>query len=179
MYLRLLRAGLFFFSCAVFLFSCALVGAPRRVVFNEGEFAHYRGSGSSTVAGQLVVTGEHDGAIHVGNGNYVTLLPVTSYTKEMVDREIGDGEPLASSDPRLQQFVRLTKTDGAGNFVFDHIPAGEYFVAGLDEWYFGDDAQYQWACEHVTVGRGQTVRLKLSGNLHHPGRPYLVIWALK
>ena len=56
---------------------------------------------------------------------------------------------------------------------------GDYFVCGLAEWYVGDDAQYQWACERVTLGAGQTIRIKLSKNLQRPGRPTLVIWALE
>ncbi|HEY3897976.1 MAG TPA: hypothetical protein VGM54_05140 [Chthoniobacter sp.] len=160
------------------LSSCALVGAPRRVPFNEADFATYRGTGSSTVAGQLVVTSD-DGEKHIGDGTHVTLLPVAAYTKEMVDREIGNGDNLAPSDPRFRQYMRLVTTDGQGNFVFKNVPAGEYFVAGLGEWYVGDDAQYQWACERVTVGKGQTVKIKLSRNLQRPGSPTLVIWALE
>jgi len=164
---------------AAFLFSsCALIGVPRRVPFNEADFAAYRGAGSSTVTGQLIVTSS-DGETHIGDGTHVTLLPVTPYTKEMVDREIGNGENLAGSDPRLRPYVRLVTTDGQGNFVFDHLPAGEYFVCGLGEWYVGDDAQYQWACERVAVGKGQAVRIKLSKNIQRPHSPTLVIWALE
>ncbi|MDR3402145.1 MAG: hypothetical protein P4L99_06560 [Chthoniobacter sp.] len=146
--------------------------------FNEADFAAYRGAGSGTVAGQLIVTSA-DGETHIGDGEHITLIPVTAYTQEMVDREIGEGENLASSDPRFRPYVRLTKADSHGNFLFDHLCPGEYFVSGLAEWYFGDDAQYQWACERVSVRNGQTVRLKLSKNLQRPGRPTLVIWALQ
>jgi len=162
---------------ALLLSSCAVLAVPRRVPFNEAEFAPYRTPGSGTVAGQLVTS--YGGETHIGDGTHVTLLPVTSYTKEMVEREIGNGENLAGSDPRLRQYVRLLTTDGGGNFVFDHLPPGEYFVCGLNEWYVGDDAQYQWACERVTVGKGQTVRIKLSKNIQRPGSPTLVIWALE
>ena len=165
-------------SLALLLSSCAIVGAPRRTAFNEAEFAPYRGAGTGLVSGQLIVTGD-DGQTHLGDGVHVTLLPVTSYTREMVEREIGNGENLAGSDPRLKAYVRLLTTDGGGNFTFDHLPPGEYFVSGLDEWYVGEDAQYQWACERVTVGRGQAVRIKLSKNIQRPGAPTLVIWALE
>jgi hypothetical protein len=156
----------------VLLSSCALVGAPRRVAFNEAEFAAYRGPGTSTVAGQLVTTS--NGEVHIGDGVHVTLMPVTAYTREMVDREIVNGENLASSDPRFRQYIRITKTDGQGKFVFEHVPAGEYFVAGLNEWYFADTTEYQWACERITVGKRQTVDIKLSKNLQRPGSPILV-----
>jgi hypothetical protein len=130
------------------------------------------------VTGQLVVT-TAEGETHISDGTHVTLLPVTSYTKEMVDREIGNGENLAPSDPRFRPYVRLVTTDTHGNFIFDHLPPGDYFVSGLAEWSFTDDFEYQWACERVTVSKGQTVRIKLSKNLQRRGQPTLVIWALE
>ncbi len=132
--------------CALLLSSCAFVDIPRvarRVPFNEADFAAYRGPGSSTVAGQVIVKSS-DGETHIGDGTTISLLPVTAYTKEMVEREIGNGEYLTPSDPRLQPYVHLQKTDDSGHFVFDHVRAGEYFVAAQAEWYFADDTSYQW-----------------------------------
>jgi hypothetical protein len=169
------------------LASCALSGfatSQRLVPFNEAEFAAYRGSGSGSVTGQLSVTSS-DGVVHAGsagqgpNSIHVTLLPVTAYTREMVEREIGDGENLGSSDPRFQKYARLTTTDTNGNFAFRQIPAGEYFVCGLGQWTASGDFQYQWACERVRVGKGETVRIMLSHDLHHAGKPLRVIWALE
>jgi hypothetical protein len=163
---------------ALVLSSCAVIGAPRRVPFNDADFAAYQGSGSGTITGQLVATSS-DGETHLGDGTHITLLPVTPYTREMVDREIGFGENLLPSDPKLAPYVRMVTTGPRGEFVFSHLPPGEYFVAGLVEWYVGDDAQYQWACEKVTLGKGQTVQIKVARNLQRPGAPTLVIWALK
>jgi hypothetical protein len=182
-----LRARLAVVAMALLLSSCAVSGfvnSQRRVRFDESEFAAYRGTGSGTVTGLLAVKSS-DGAEHVGNfggsmaGVHVTLIPVTAYTKEMVEREIGDGENLGASDPRFEKYVRVTKTDGNGSFVFNQIPAGDYFVSGLGEWVEYGEFKYQWACERVTVGNGQTVRIKLARNVHRPGRPTLVIWALE
>ena len=171
--------GIVFFSSVVLLTACAAFAtSPRRVPFNEADFAAYRGTGSATVTGQLIVRSS-DGETHIGSGVHVTLLPVTAYTREMVDREIGNGENLSNSDARLQQYARLVKTDGQGRFVFDHVRPGKYFVSGLAEWYFADDAQYQWACEQITVENGQPVHVQVSKNLQRPGSPTLVLWALE
>jgi len=182
-----LRTRLTVFCVALLFSSCAFSGFvdyPRRVRFDESEFAAYRGTGSGTVTGLLAVRSSN-GAEHVGNfggsvaGVHVTLIPVTGYTKEMVEREIGDGENLGPSDPRFEKYVRITMTDGNGSFAFNQIPAGDYFVSGLGEWVEYGEFKYQWACERVAVGNGQTVRIKLSRDLHRPGRPILVIWALE
>ena len=167
--------------CALLLSSCALVAeqrVPRRVPFNEADFAAYRGAGSSTVAGQVIVKSP-DGETHIGAGTEISLLPVTAYTTEMVEREIGNGEYLTPSDARFQPYARLQKTDDKGHFVFDHVRAGEYYVAAQAEWYFADDTSYQWACERIAVGAGQTVRINVSKDIHHPNSPGLVIWALR
>lgn len=185
--IRLPGARLMVFALALLLSSCAFSGfvnSPRQVRFDESEFAAYRGPGSGTVTGQLAVRSSN-GAEHVGNfggsiaGVPVTLIPVTAYTKEMVEREIGNGENLGASDPRLEKYVRVTKTDGNGDFVFNQVPEGDYFVSGLSEWVEYGELKHQWACERVAVGNGQAVRVKLSRNVHRPGRPTLVIWALE
>jgi len=63
--------------------------------------------------------------------------------------------------------------------VFNTVPPGDYYLTGLVEWYFGGDAQYQWACERISVEKGQTVRVRVSRDLHRPGRPYVVFWRLE
>jgi hypothetical protein len=115
---------LFFASCVF----TAFYRAPHQVAFNEADFASYAGSGTASVTGQLICSYERED--HPGQGSPVTLLPVTAYTKEMIDRELGDGLTLGPSDPRLKKYVRITRTDDQGHFAFREVPPGEYFVAG-------------------------------------------------
>ena len=172
------------------LSACALAGggtAPRRVLFEESAFAGYGSAGSATVSGKLVVASSN-GRVHLaddGNeedridGTLITLLPVAPYTREMVDRELGDGEYLTPSDPRFKKYVRLTRTDAEGNFVFKQIPAGEYFVTGQVKGNSLDDFSYRWACERIKVGKGQSVKIKLSHNPQHGSSPVQVLWTLE
>jgi hypothetical protein len=162
---------------ALWLSSCATGPLPRKAAFDEAEFTHYRHPGSGAVAGQLVVT-SGNGPAHVGINNHVALFPVTAYSKEIVDREIGNGEYLQASDARFLKYVRTASTDAHGNFGFSHLAAGEYFVLGLAQWNEGNAAQYQWACETIKVGGGQTAGIKLAHDLHSPKRPTLVLWPL-
>ena len=174
----------------IFLPSWALAGggrAPRRVPFEESAFAGYGSAGSATVSGKLVVTSSN-GRVHLahdGNeedridGTVITLLPVAAYTREMVDRELGDGEYLAPSDSRFQKYVRLTRTDAEGNFVFKQIPAGEYFVTGQVKGSSLDDFSYRWACERIKVKSGQSVKIKLSHNPQHGSSPVQVLWTFE
>jgi hypothetical protein len=169
---------LFAAGVAVCLPACALVAAPHRTAFDETALAPYA-AGTATVSGHIVVKAEQDGQFHLGAGSHPTLLPVTAYTREMVERELGDGEILAASDARFKKYVRATTADDHGNFVFRNVPTGEYYLVGLVQWWDADDSQYQWACERIRVTAGQTLQIKLSGNVHHPGKPYVVKWRLE
>jgi len=162
---------------APWLSSCATSVLPRQAAFDDAEFGHYRRPGSGSVSGQLVVT-SGNGSTHLGVNNHVALFPVTAYSKEIVEREVGNGEYLQASDPRFLQYVRTTTTDAKGNFGFNHLAPGEYYVLGLAQWNEGNTAQYQWACETIKVGVGPTAGIKLTDDLHHPQRPTLVVWPL-
>ena len=64
---------------ALFIASCAFagfIGVPRRVAFNEADFATYAGPGTASVTGQLICS--YEGEDHPGQGAPVTLLPVTT-----------------------------------------------------------------------------------------------------
>ena len=182
MRIHLLRTRRTVLVLSLLLSSCVFSGfvrVPRRVPFDESEFAAYRGSGSGVVGGQLVCT--YEGKNHAGEGTPVTLIPVTAYTKEMVERELGDGVYLTGSDPRFKKYVRVTNADSKGNFVFNNIPAGEYFVAGEAAWSEAGSYTFvhQWACERVKVGSGQTVRIKVTHNPQHGNSPIQNIWTLE
>jgi hypothetical protein len=157
--------ALFFASCI----SGGFNAVPRRVVFNEADFATYGGPRTASVTGQLIRS--YEGEDHPGQGTPVTLLPVTAYTKEMIDRELGDGVTLMLSDSRLKKYIRISNADHQGNFAFRHVPAGEYFVAGEAGWDKADYELHQWACELVTVHKGQMVNIRVARNPQHGNSP--------
>jgi hypothetical protein len=168
MKMNLLRPALLLLLPPFFCSSCLLpmlVRVPRHVPFNESEFAGYGSPGTGSVSGQLVVN--IDGTVCIGNGDTITLVPVTSYTQEMVDRELGQGALLTAADPRLKRYVKKTTGDSHGNFAFQQVPAGRYFVAGLagyNDISNEDNFVYQWGCERITVGQGQNVRIQVTHN---------------
>jgi hypothetical protein len=162
---------------ALWFSSCATTGLQRNAAFDEAEFARYRHPGSGSVTGQLVVT-TPTGSAQAGVNNHVAIFPVTTYTKEILEREVGNGEYLQTSDPRFLRYVKTSTTDARGNFAFNHLAEGEYFVLGLAQWNEGNTAQYQWASETVKVGGGLTAGVKLAHDPHDPKRPNIVVWPL-
>jgi len=141
---------------------------PRRVPFNEADFAAYRAPGTATVTGQLVVP-TADG-MKEGNGASVELVPVTAYTEEMVETELGQGLLLSPSvDARFKKYARIGTTDGHGNFSIPAVPAGRYFICGEVDWLppAATDYSAQWAMERITVAPGQTLHVTLTHNPNH------------
>ncbi len=151
-------------ACAVSIIalpSCETGPQPRRVPFNEADFAPSAHSGSASIVGQIYISFK-DGSLRPGRNIGVDLVPVNAYTEEIVQRKIVRDQTLQPGDPRYDKYVRHTVTDGLGNFQFGHLPAGQYFVGGIVEW---DDSQSfrvhqsSWAWERVTVGPGESVRV--------------------
>ena len=136
---------------------------PRRVAFNEADFAGYRGPGTATVTGKLVVPTE-EGAKE-GNGSRVELVPVNAYTEEMVEMELGQGRLLSPRvDPRFKQYARIVTTDGNGNFSITSVPAGRYFICGQVDWLPAGETDYvgQWALERIAVAPRRTLHVTLT-----------------
>jgi len=172
----LLLLPLFLSACAFAVFA----RSPRQIPFDESAFAAYARPGSGSVVGQLIATDE--GNSYPGEGVPITLVPVTAYTREMVERELGEGVTLTPSDSRFKKYVRITTADHQGNFAFHQIPAGEYFVAGEASWAetgSSDAYVHQWACERVKVRNGQTVRIQVTHNPQHGNSPVNNLWTLE
>ncbi len=98
------------------LVSCATPSPQMTTQFKEEEFLPFAGSGTSTI----------QGAVKDGTGNTVYLIPVTSYTREVWQASLQGKKP--DKDPRMEKYTRTTVTDRSGNFTFQNIPAGEYYL---------------------------------------------------
>jgi hypothetical protein len=160
---RLAGCLILLFAVTPCLTSCA---TDRRVPFNESDFAAYRGPGTGTVVGHLAVT-DPDGKLHLGAHFDVEMVPVTPYTQEMVEVELGQGQLLhPPADPRFKKYARIVTADANGNFVFHQVPAGRYFVLGEVDWLLpaSEDYAVQWGLERIAVGNGQTVNIVVSHN---------------
>lgn len=93
--------------------------------FNEADYQPFAGKGTATITGQAFLK-PANGAVKLGAGDTVSLIPVTPYTTEaMTAFQSFESPPL---DPRLQKFIRKAVADGGGHFAFPDIPAGHYYV---------------------------------------------------
>ncbi len=153
------------FAVALLFCSCA----AHQVPFNEADFTRYAGSGTGTVDGQVLRVGADKSTWVQKHGSTVKLMPATPYTDEIVQRKYADRVHLMRPDARFAKYVRKVRTDENGNFVFRHVPAGNYYVACHYKWtYLTDgtdaDGNYeevqasgdQWLYVHAQVISGKT-----------------------
>jgi hypothetical protein len=150
---------------------------PRNAKFIEAEYAAYKGDGKSTISGQAFLK-TRGGDVKYGAGNQVHLNPVTSYSTEWFERGIVGNEPLEKPDDRINPYHRTTVADGFGNFAFEHLPPGQYYVACLITWevpnLWGGGLQTTgaWARAKVTVRDGESVKTIVTWNpADAPARP--------
>ncbi len=129
---------------------CASPPPPPVSGFNPAEAQYARARGAATVKGQAFLR-RNDGVVVYGAGSDVALLPKTSYTDEtlraafrgsklrMEIRLLGNAGPNLLNndyqiDPAMDPYIRRHKADGQGNFAFDGVPPGEYYILTRITW---------------------------------------------
>lgn len=148
----------------LFISSCASIPQKRQSTFNEAEFLPYAGTGSSNIIGQAFLK-TRGGDVKYGAGNEVILIPVTSYTRETIERYVIRGENLEQHDQRYSKYRRTTRADGQGGFEFNNIPAGDYYLVCGIFWTLSDRFSTKTggiAHSQVSVKPGETIKVILT-----------------
>ncbi|MCC7012976.1 MAG: hypothetical protein IT454_10470 [Planctomycetes bacterium] len=143
--------------------SCVSPPQSRRAVFIESEYVPYAETGTGRIEGQAFIK-TRGGDVKYCAGNTVWLNPVTTYSTEWYSRGVVGGENLESADPRVNPYRRETVGDGEGRFVFENLPAGEYFIACTIRWEvplgkYGTQWTGGNAHTRVTVRENETARV--------------------
>jgi hypothetical protein len=150
-----------FFMIIFFISACASIPQHRLNAFNEADFLPTAGIGDSKIIGQAFLKTK-GGDVKYGAGNEVVLVPVTPYTQETHERAIIRGERLEQHDQRYLKYRRTTRADGQGNFEFNNIPAGDYYLACPIFWQIPSRSWPETtggvAYSRVSVKPGETVK---------------------
>lgn len=103
---------------------------------------------------------QRGGGVVKGAGREVVLVPVTAYSTEWYDRLVVKYENLTEADDRAKSNSRTVQANGDGDFEFDGLPAGEYYLACWINWQvpsgYGSTTEGGIAHAKVTVSEGQT-----------------------
>jgi len=93
----------------------------------------------------------------------VYLMPETSYTEEWYSRSYIGGEMLPNDDPAIAKYLRTATADASGNFEFDSLPVGDYFVRCFIFWDPGDGSTTGGEiCQRVHVVADQVCKIVLT-----------------
>jgi hypothetical protein len=119
----------FLFLALLLLAGCA----TQRIPFNESEFADLQIKGDKTVTGQVFLVDQLEEK-QVGENTEVTLEPVTSYSTQWYEISYLGNRSLKKADSRYNQYVLRAKTNPDGDFTFNNVAPGEYYLSGTVNW---------------------------------------------
>lgn len=110
---------------------------PVNSTFDAEELSWFKNKGEGTIAGSAKFKSK-GGQILFGNEFRIELMPSTSYTKERLNRiyknnesgyvHIEDGIQKFIPDPDGYHETIKTRCNKAGEFEFENLPAGDYYV---------------------------------------------------
>lgn len=156
--------------------------ATRKTVkapFSEADYAWSQASGKNSIAGAAVLR-TVGGEARTCASFEVELSPKGPYSSERMiltygslEKGFAEKDPtidLAPEPPEFRWLVRKTTCDGAGNFSFDGVPDGTYFIVTKVHWdvvvpgLFGPTFARQgaWLMQRITVEGGKTTKVVLT-----------------
>jgi hypothetical protein len=136
---------------ATLLCGCAvqnLAGPEERTVYAQWDSTaaqYIKQSGSNTLKGSGFMRQQGGGVVTCA-GQTVTLLPATPYANERMTILFGPGQSginrlrnirFTPDPPEYKDLTRATKCDAQGNFLFEELADGDYFVAVTVQWSAG------------------------------------------
>ncbi len=130
--------------------------------------------GTNTIKGSAFMR-KKTGSIVAAAGEVVYLIPATAYAEERFAKLFPQGKlnPVRTArsteqtDPEYARAMRQTKADKSGNFEFDKLKAGTYFVSTRVTWYERDEKLPSGGAIYDKVevkGQNNEVEVIVSGN---------------
>lgn len=146
----------------------------------EDEYAPYMEQGVGSVTGQAFLQ-RKDGMTVRAAGRIVTLDPATRNGKEWWDRpvryvhEYFDIPPA----PAFLDARRCTRADADGNFRFEHLPTGKYYIQTSVTWQPGDYWTGGMVGAMVEIRNDETVSVALGPAALQINRASLSVWFVR
>lgn len=139
-------------------------------VFDPEEVSYILDEGSNTISGQAFLR-QRGGGVITCAGNTVHLVPAGTYARERIQNIYGTifrpALSLAyaradSPDPYYVTLSREARCDAQGNFLFQGVADGAYFVATKVVWEVNYQLQGGHVMAPVKVSGGQAVEVIVS-----------------
>lgn len=168
-------------ACTIVLTACAQPQPVSRIApppvklqtqFNSAEASTLLADGVNIIKGNAFMR-QRGGGVVTCAGATVYLIPATEYAKrrfQILYGTSGDsGTNSRTSDikfdpdpPEYMSMVKTTRCDAQGNFTFDRVADGEFFVQTTVAWQVANRLQGGNLMHRVRVRGGQVENLVLS-----------------
>lgn len=158
----------------VTLAACAPQPVRLTTAFNPSEVEFVRTPGTATVTGQAFMR-QRGGGVVTCAGADVRMAPVTAYSSERINLIYGNTQRGTSGNmsrqpeqapPGYETASLLARCDAQGNFRFERVPAGEFFLLTSVRWEVPSGYVMQQQGGHlmqrVSTAPGQTQSVVLS-----------------
>ena len=121
--------------CLAALAGCINKGVDLKTPFNPQEASYILQPGEGSIKGRAAVT--QNGQVLIAIGQEVQLIPITAYAIERMQAIYGNSNIqreniniiFTNPDPNYEAYKRRTRADFQGNFEFNNVPDGNYYVA--------------------------------------------------
>ncbi len=126
------------YAVVLLIAGCAAPTQSISMKFEASDFEPFMTKGSGKISGQAFMK-TRAGDVKFGAGCTVWLTPATAYMKELVrikDQGFNVSNHTQDTAGAIQKYIRTTVADGTGNFEFNNLPPGEYFVECNVTWEF-------------------------------------------
>lgn len=139
--------------------------------FDAADAARLLADGSNTIKGNAFLR-QRGGGVVTCAGQSVVLVPATKYAIERFRMLYGTVDSGVSDDRRDHAFVpdsseyrhmiKTTKCDAQGNFTFERVADGEFFISVLVTWSVGYSPQGGSLMQRVHTGGGKTTAIVMA-----------------
>lgn len=141
--------------------------------FDPAEVAWAEAKGTNSIEGNAVLR-TVSGEVRTCAGFPAELMPRSRYADERIRAIYGNNErgmgrivKFDATDPRYEQVKRTTTCDAQGNFTFEELPDGDYYVNALVTWgvpmgYGMVSRQGGWLMQRITLQGGERKRIVLT-----------------
>ena len=143
---------------AIFVADCGPSATQEALIKKES--ARYVKRGRSSVAGRAFLVAP-DGHQIPASDEEIYLTPVTTWAEGRIPDVVASNKIPEGSD-RAAQVWWVTRADSAGEFSFEELTEGEYFVVCAIPFTLGGDAVQRVAYARVTVAPGQVADIEVT-----------------
>lgn len=159
----LLLAILFATVATAYPLAAAGPATQLKTKFDPAEHDPYLRNGTAVITGQGFLR-QRGGGVVTCAGSKVALLPATSFFVEYIGLKRSGHQPTLNYklDPAYKTLIKQTQCDAQGNFSFQNIPAGNWYIVTDVKWQVGNSQQGGGLLRELTIADGESVKVLLS-----------------